>query len=299
MHRLRPWLELMRLSNLPTVVGNCMSGAAAALAAGTSGGASVLAEPMLWWAVLAVALCYIGGMALNDVADARRDAAAGRARPIPAGHIRRGHALVFALTCLAAGPALLGLTGPTEAMGAAIALVALIVGYDLLHGRWAGAVVLMGLCRAAVYVVAAAAVAPGAWWNEPRALAAIAGLVALYTTAITVVARMEDRSGLDARRWLALAMALLPLGALAVAQPRQHLAVALVAGGLMLAWLGRSARFVLMRPPRTREAVMGWLAGMCLVDAFFLAIMDQPAAAAVAVGCFVLTTLAHRRISGT
>ncbi len=301
MGRPLPWLELMRLSNLPTVVGNCMVGAAAGrLGTEMAGGQGpVLAESGLWWAVLAVALCYIGGMALNDVADASRDAVAGRTRPIPAGRIRWGHALAFSLVCLMGGLAVLAVAAGWEAFMAGAVLVVLIMGYDLLHGRWAGAVVLMGLCRAAVYVVAAAAVAPGEWHQAPLVLGVMAGLVAVYTIGITVIARMEDRPGLDARRWLAVGMALLPLAAMTVAWPRQQWMPALVAAVLMLVWLGRSARCALVRPPRTRAAVMGWLSGLCLIDAFYLGLLEQRYAAALAVACFALTAWAHRRISGT
>jgi hypothetical protein len=36
-----------------------------------------------------------------------------------------------------------------------------------------------------------------------------------------------------------------------------------------------------------------------LVDAFFLTLLQQPAAALLALACFALTVYSHRRISGT
>ena len=60
-----------------------------------------------------------------------------------------------------------------------------------------------------------------------------------------------------------------------------------------------AARFVLLRPPLTRQAVMAWLAGICLIDAFFLMLLDQSAMALLAGACFGLTLAAHRFIAGT
>ena len=60
-----------------------------------------------------------------------------------------------------------------------------------------------------------------------------------------------------------------------------------------------SARHLFRRPPRTKQAVLGFLSGMCLIDMFLLCLLGRPEAAAVAFGGFVATVLAHRRIWGT
>ena len=52
-------------------------------------------------------------------------------------------------------------------------------------------------------------------------------------------------------------------------------------------------------PPRMRPAVMGWLSGICLADAYFLTLLDTPVLAVIAAACFVLTAIGHRHILGT
>jgi hypothetical protein len=71
------------------------------------------------------------------------------------------------------------------------------------------------------------------------------------------------------------------------------------AGLLLILWLGRAARAVLVTPPNTRAAIQLWISGMCLVDTFFLTLFQQPAAALAALLCFALTVYSHRHISGT
>ena len=44
---------------------------------------------------------------------------------------------------------------------------------------------------------------------------------------------------------------------------------------------------------------MGWLAGICLVDAHALALLQRPDLIPIAIGCFVLTRGLHRWIEGT
>ena len=81
----RVWLELGRVSNLPTVWSNVLAGA---VLAGASAGAlwqSTTALPLL----LALTLFYLGGMYLNDACDAEIDARERADRPIPRGDIDR------------------------------------------------------------------------------------------------------------------------------------------------------------------------------------------------------------------
>jgi hypothetical protein len=154
----------------------------------------------------------------------------------------------------------------------------------------------MGACRGLVYVVAAAAVAwpPGVGWPVTATLAAA---IAGYTVLITVVARAETKASVGGRRWLALLMLVVAVAPAAVVWPPTGLTpVGIAAVG---AWLAVSARHAFARPPRTGLAVMGWLAGMCLVDALYLLVLGRPGLALIAAGCFALTVLGHRRILGS
>ena len=72
-----------------------------------------------------------------------------------------------------------------------------------------------------------------------------------------------------------------------------------VAIGLFMAgWLGRSARWLFVSRAKVRSFVMGQLSGMCLVDAYFLSLLDQPGWALVAMGCFGVTAWSQRMVSG-
>ena len=73
----------------------------------------------------------------------------------------------------------------------------------------------------------------------------------------------------------------------------------IIGGILMTIWLSLAAQHVLAKPPQTKNAVLKWLSGMCLIDAYLLCVLGQPIAALVAGGCFVVTTLGHRKILGT
>jgi 4-hydroxybenzoate polyprenyltransferase len=284
----RAWLELARISNLPTVFTNALVGVC--LAGGPG-------PPFAWreWGVLcaAIGLLYCAGMALNDVMDIEVDRGTRPDRPIPSGRIPRRTALLAVVAALATGLLLIALVS-TAAVGWGLALVACIVAYDVLHKKVPATVVLMGGCRGLVYVVTAAAVGmPG----DPRTLAVMAGSMTLYIIALTVLARREDVDD-RAARGLELVLPALVLAPAALAATAMPL-WAIGAGALVLAWLGASFRHVWRTPSDPRRAVMAWLAGICLADALFLALLDAPIQAATAVGCFLMTAWGHRRILGT
>lgn len=285
---LRAYLELSRISNLPTCWSNVLVGAA--LAAGRG--------EVSWRGVLlpgaAVSCLYVGGMALNDAVDAPRDAAERPGRPIPSGRVSRAAATVFALGALAAGVGLAAAAGAGCAI-VAVSLALCIVAYDLLHHRLAASVPLMGLCRGLVYLLAAAASGgpsnwQTAWW--------MAGALAAYVTLVTVIARREAGGPAGVRRWLSLALPPVAVAPVLVGAPAEW-GWAIAAALLLVAWLARSAVMVLRDPPRTQAAVMGWLSGICLLDAFYLALLQHPGAAAAAAACFALTATGHRAVSGT
>jgi 4-hydroxybenzoate polyprenyltransferase len=290
------WLELARLSNLPTVLGNVLVAVAAAATSPDLRG-----EGFHWGAVLplfvAVALLYTSGMMLNDVADAHVDARERPSRPVPSGRIRSNHALLAAAGCMLAGTLLLILAGAPPRL--ALLLPAAIVAYDLTHDRFAASALFMGACRGLVYLICAAAVAG----RIPEAAWLLGGLVAAYTTVVTLIAQKETGAPGTWRRVLSLAPPLIVLPALIASGGGSWHAmdVAVAMTGLAaVAWLARAPVLILNDPPRVKPAVLTMLSGMCLVDLFFLAVLGAPVAALVIGGaCFVLTVLLHRRIAGT
>jgi 4-hydroxybenzoate polyprenyltransferase len=235
---------------------------------------------------------YVAGMALNDAFDARVDEEIRPERPISSGRISRGAAFAYGATCLALGLATLALLGrATLAWGGALAVC--IVLYDLLHHRLAVSVVLMGACRGLVYPLAASAVSPPPDWIGA---AWFSVALAVYVIAFTIIARGEAGEEAGRRPWLSLGLPVIVLAPAGIARPESWLWP--IAGGLVLvAWLTSATQYVFQR--RTRHAVLTWLSGICLVDTFYLTLLEEPGAALIALGCFGLTAVGHRYILGT
>jgi len=302
--KFKAYLQLARISNLPTVFSNVLVGAALAVET------TSLDWTLVLWAILSVSLFYIGGMALNDLLDRNIDRIERPQRPIPSGALTVGEARAFTAACFVLGINILYFFIPYT-MVPGLLLIATIKLYNFFHKRWTGALIFMGLCRALVYFVAAfSVVQPLA--NGPsslestlteftiisNALFTAATLLAIYIIALTLVAQKEVSGGLGFRRWLASALVLIPIPALClmpIFDWRWTLPAALILALLLI----RSARFIWQSPPKVVPAVLGWLAGISLLDAFFLTFTPFPWLSLVALACFAVTVWGHRRIAGT
>lgn len=288
--KLNAYLQLSRISNLPTVFSNVLVGFALA-----TGGGSLEWSSALLAAVIS-ALFYIGGMALNDLLDRDIDVVERPGRPIPSGALSVREVTRFTFMCFGSG-LILTLVFAPGARYFALALIGAIVAYDVFHKRWSASLVFMGLCRALVYALAAA-IAAGSRLDSIAGVALFGGLQALYIIGLTVVAQKEAAGRLGFRRWLSVAMIFLPFTVLLFAAGGD-LRWALGTGLLLLLWLIRSARFIWQSPPRVVPAVLGWLAGISLLDAFFLTLTPFPWLSLIALACFAVTVWGHRRIAGT
>jgi len=148
---LRTALKLGRVSNLPTVWTNVVAGVALA---------SFAPE---WRVVLpvgvAVSLLYVAGMYLNDAFDRRWDAEHRPERPIPAGEVSARTVFQAGFSMMAAALVILGVATTPGAVVAGLVLAGLILLYDVSHKGNRFAPAIMGLCRVAVYGVAASATA--------------------------------------------------------------------------------------------------------------------------------------------
>lgn len=175
----RSYLLLSRVSNLPTVWTNVLSAYVCAAAAFDS----------LPVAILALTLFYTAGMFLNDVCDVPFDRAARSDRPIPSGDVGRFEALAATIVLFAGAELfLMQLPHARNAMIWGAGLIAAITVYDLSHkGKWYGPVV-MGLCRALVYVVAAS----GAAGIVATPVWIAAAIMWLYVIALTWVAKAAN-----------------------------------------------------------------------------------------------------------
>jgi 4-hydroxybenzoate polyprenyltransferase len=180
---LRTALRLGRVSNLPTVWTNVMAGLA------LNGGA--LDPRVIVPLGLAVSLFYVAGMYLNDAFDWRWDAQHRPERPIPSGEISAGAVFTAGFAMMAVGLVLLAVgPGRPAPFFGGLALGACILIYDISHKKNPLAPVVMGLCRVAVYVIAALAAST----HLASAVYAGAGLQLAYLIALTLVARHEHEN---------------------------------------------------------------------------------------------------------
>jgi 4-hydroxybenzoate polyprenyltransferase len=175
----RSYLLLSRVSNLPTVWTNVLAAYVCAAAALDS----------LPLAIVSLTLFYTAGMLLNDVCDVPFDRTARSDRPIPSGDVGRREALVVTIL-LFIGAELVLIREPhaRPAMMWGAGLIAAITLYDLSHkGKWYGPVV-MGLCRALVYCVAAS----GAVGVVTTPVFVAAAIMWIYVIALTWVAKAAN-----------------------------------------------------------------------------------------------------------
>lgn len=282
--------SLGRVSNLPTVWTNVLAGVV--LAGGD------VADARIAWAALAVSLCYVAGMYLNDAFDREFDARHRPERPIPSGAVSAQSVFGAGFTMLAAGVALLAWLGLSPGgtgwppLAAGVALAGAIVLYDLHHKGNPLSAVVMGLCRALVYVAAASVVVA-----RPAAAVWIAALLLLnYLVGLTYIARQEHL-GQVANLWPLLFLAL-PVAWGAGAAAASGFVAALWL--LFTAWVLYALSFLRRRAPGDVPRAVGYLlAGICLWDALVIAHAGQPAVAAFALAMFAITLLAQRLVAPT
>ena len=204
---LMPWLRFFRVVNLPTVPGDVLVGAAAALWSCRDSAAD--GEALVAVALAAAASCciYLFGLADNDIVGAATD----EGRPIPSGEISMRAARAARATCLALGLLALAAIGalPFAEVAAAFemlvafVLVAAIVAYNRTKRP-----LLMGLCRGLNVVLGVSAIVPPLFWPrmlccaplEACAIAAVVAAWTVYVAAVTWYSEGEERDPSRRRR---------------------------------------------------------------------------------------------------
>lgn len=278
-------LRLGRISNVPTVWTNVVAGSFIA-------GGGLPADRILV-VLVAMTAFYIGGMYLNDFFDRAIDARERPGRPIHAGEISAGTVSLIGFGLLAAGVVLMSAFGFYSTV-CGVLLAAVIVLYDVWHKGNPLSPVVMGVCRALVYIGAGIAVA------GEVSTAVIIGAVALasHVAGITYAAKQEslDRVG---HLW-PLALLAVPL---LIALPALFSGWAvIVAFILLLAADVVAIRLLAIRPVpgAVPLAVSGLIAAISLVDALAIALAGGPVwiIAACAFG-YPLTRLFQKSIPGT
>lgn len=173
-------LQLGRVSNLPTVWTNTLTGVV--LAGGTLRSIEV---PVL---MVAFTLFYTGGMFLNDAFDRDSDRHARPDRPIPQGLIQADSVFAMGYGMVLLGIIIVIVLGVDKGWAPAVSAVALaagIVAYDAYHkqnpfGPW-----IMALCRALIYMTGAAVISG----HISVTVMIGAGILFGYVTALTYVAK--------------------------------------------------------------------------------------------------------------
>ena len=178
---MKRYLDLCRVSNLPTVWTNVLA-------------ALVLASGEFQWGnflilSLAFSCFYCAGMCLNDLWDAEYDRQTRPCRPIPSGRVTPREATGAALLLFAAALALLLLVPyKEEALVAGVLLTAVIVAYDWYHKEQPLTLILMPTSRLLVFIGTAVAVT-----GTAGQLPLLAGILQfLYIGAISLTARYES-----------------------------------------------------------------------------------------------------------
>lgn len=177
--RLHDYLELGRVSNLPTVWMNTL---AAAL---LSGGSFSLSKTALLMA--AFSMIYSGGMAMNDCVDSAADAVRRPLRPIPSSRIPFAHATLAYLILFAGAMLMIHAVGGKATLEAGLILLILVTTYNLTHNHSVLAIIPMAACRFMIYIITSLAISNSL--ADP--LLVVAALQAGYILLLSVVARLE------------------------------------------------------------------------------------------------------------
>lgn len=197
---MKAWLRLFRVVNLPTVSGDVLVGAAAALVGSCSSGVCTTAVSSslapVWWAAAASVFLYAFGLADNDIVGAKTD----RNRPIPDVEISLGAARIARALCLFAALVIASIGNlPRFWWPVAFALALSIVVYN--RTKWSLA---MGLCRALSVVCGGASLVTGSLRGIPggaRLLVLCVSLAwLLYIAAVTLYSSGEEVDPVKQRR---------------------------------------------------------------------------------------------------
>ena len=287
--RARAYVELGRVSNLPTVWSNVLAGIILAGGQPTAAGFGALA--------VATSLLYVGGTFLNDAFDWRFDEKARPERPIPSGRVAVGEAHAIGFGLLAAGIAVLllqalapGGRGSLAPVLSGLGLAGAIVLYDAWHQHNPLSPLLMGLCRIGVYVTAGFAVSA----RPDGELLAGAFVLLAYLLGVTFLARQDDASKL--RHLWPLGFLAAPLVYCSPALFGRPAWAALFVG--FVGWVGHSVRRV--RRGEAGPAGAQLIAGICLLDALLIAgARGGLVQVFLAVGCFGATLALQRLVKAT
>jgi 4-hydroxybenzoate polyprenyltransferase len=271
------------MSNLPTVWTNVMAGSVIAGGAGPNQFALTMT---------AMTAFYVGGMYLNDYFDRFMDARDRPGRPIDRGDIHPATVSAIGFGLLAAGVVLMVPLGLAAILCGAL-LAGAVVLYDVWHKGNTLSPLLMGLCRALVYIGAGVAVTG----SVPMAVEIGAFALACHVVGLSYAAKQESLNRIG-NLWPLLMLAVPLLVAL------QAVTGWLVVVSLILLGAADAIAIALLVrrpvPGAVPLAVSGLIAAICLVDA--VAIASAGGGVVIVTLCalgYPLTRLLQRIVPGT
>jgi 4-hydroxybenzoate polyprenyltransferase len=297
MTRWRTYLNLGRVSNVPTVWTNTIAGAALAKSE-SSASVGILAA-----LGAAFSLFYVGGMFLNDAFDRGIDARLRPERPIPSGRVTAREVFAGGFGLLAGGVGGVAVVStwithqPTlPSVLSALGLAATITLYDVWHKGNPLSPIVMGACRALIYVTASVATVG----RIPPPVFVGAGALVAYLVGLTYLAKHEgsDHRALAFGRMWPLALLFAPFAVVPTMLGATAASVALLV--LLFAWV----LFSLVRLRSGAQgaiprAVVGLIAGISLLDGAIAATQGSSLLALVGLAGFVATLFLQRYVSGT
>ena len=322
---MKAWLELFRISNLPTVWSNIIAGGVISWVLFSSQ-LQLSAEYIIALVVIMVggSCLYSGGMVLNDVYDVNVDRIERPHRPIPSGRISLLNAKIAGWLLLVAGIALVWITRPNDIWPVTFAgmIAACSVVYNLIHNQTKMSVVLMGICRAFLYPMGAfGLVGTGIFTSEQGGaeyvfLILFSFAACVHTIAFSLVARQEmstvrnqsDHLFAAATFSLCVPFAMLIIMMLMFVGTEYSTSVwpwpmipVLVGFVVLSGWLVRNFRLLSKTPPKTTGFILGSIAAFCLYDAAICMLLPPRIAflTMIPLGLFFIVRAGHRRIPGT
>ena len=213
----KSWLVLTRCSNLPTVWSNVISGWLLGMAAVIQTPTVVVPSALsrtLFMLLLGISLLYVAGMILNDVFDYEWDCANRPERPLPSGLISRSKAKWVGFIILFSGAALavfsVGIFFNPSIFVTTTLLVIFILAYDVAHKGNPLAPIVMGACRALLPIIGFMVATIDGIYVQPNIVYVYAGVLGIYTYALTWVAKYELTPAKNSY-WIERLLFLIPL----------------------------------------------------------------------------------------
>ena len=325
---MKDWLELFRVSNLPTVWSNLAAGAALGWMMSPDSTSFSLEMILGIICIMIAGSClYTGGMVLNDVFDVTIDCQERPSRPIPSGRISIGNASRMGSILLVLGIGMAAVAGrgqwPPVIIATTIAVLSVI--YDATHLRSAISIIPLSICRGLLYPLGALAIHSTEWDLSVMLIFGFIGLVsAVHTIALSLVARgeAEPETGTQDQLRKQRMNQLIGLATYSLAVPGilfllfssmlhgseygtvvwPFPGIGVLGSTIILVWgLKKTQRNLNDEPPRLTAFILGSIAAFCLYDAVILCMIGSqgPIFALFAYYMYFITRRMHRRIPGT